>query len=79
MFKDPTRPKKTERPMEKKDPYFLKTMSYDNRSGGFIRAGQDFGTGIKQPVGHMGNPKETVDTMPMTSKTINGVHSNEDY
>lgn len=72
MFKDPIAPKKVDRTMEKKDPYPMKTMSYDNRSGGFIRAGQDYGVGFNNPVGHKDKPKETCECLPMTSRTING-------
>ncbi len=78
-FVDRLAPKKIDRPYEKSDPYPMKTMEYRNRSGGFIRAGQDFGTGVNQPVGHFGKPKETVECLPMTSRTINGNDYTENY
>ena len=79
MFKDPIRPKKVVKPYQKTDPYDYKTMEYDNRSGGFIKAGLDFGVGMRNPVGHLGKPKEFVDVLPMTSRTENGVRDNEKY
>jgi hypothetical protein len=38
---------------------------YDQRSSCYVNAGTHYGVGHKQPVGHKGNPKETVPTMPM--------------
>jgi len=38
---------------------------YDQRHSRFIKAGVNYGVGMAQPVGHMGNPKQFADTMPM--------------
>jgi hypothetical protein len=37
---------------------------YDQRTSNFINAGTHYGIGIKQPIGHTGNPKRTVDVLP---------------
>lgn len=39
---------------------------YDQRSSNFINAGTHYGVGHKQPIGHAGNPKMHVDTLPQT-------------
>lgn len=41
---------------------------YDQRSSNFINAGTHYGVGIKQPIGHKGNPKRVVDVLPQTRK-----------
>ncbi len=41
---------------------------YDQRSSNFVNAGTHYGVGLRQPVGHKGNPKETVDVLPQTRK-----------
>lgn len=69
-FADPDKIK-TQRPEDKpKDgkPYPLgwdfRCPQYDQRSSNFVNAGTNYGIGHKQPVGHMGNPKERVSTLP---------------
>ena len=37
---------------------------YDQRSSNFINAGTHYGVGRNQPVGHAGNPKQRVSTLP---------------
>jgi len=41
---------------------------YDQRSSNFINAGTHYGVGIRQPIGHKGNPKQTVDVLPQTRR-----------
>lgn len=60
MFKDPIAPKvKSEK---KKSPWDFTAPCYDERN--LISAGDNHGVGFNNPVGHKGNPKERVDTMP---------------
>lgn len=37
---------------------------YDQRSSNFVNAGTSYGVGMRQPVGHAGNPKERAATLP---------------
>lgn len=67
-FSDPTRIKE-QREMDKpkdgkKSPWDFRCPEYDQRSSNFVNAGTHYGVGIKQPVGHEGNPKERVSTLP---------------
>jgi hypothetical protein len=41
---------------------------YDQRSSNFVNAGTHYGVGHRQPVGHVGNPKVTVDVLPQTRR-----------
>ena len=50
-------------------PWDYRCPQYDQRSSNFINAGTHYGTGIKQPVGHGGNPKQFVDALPMGRRT----------
>jgi hypothetical protein len=67
-FKDPTAIK-NQKPKDKPEdgknsPWDFTCPQYDQRSSCFVNAGTDYGTGHKQPVGHEGNPKTRVDTLP---------------
>lgn len=67
-FKDPAAIK-NQRPKDKpKDgknsPWDYTCPQYDQRSSNFVKAGTNYGVGIKQPVGHDGQPKTRVDAMP---------------
>ena len=67
-FKDPAAIK-SQRPQDKpKDgvnsPWDFRCPQYDQRSSNFVNAGTYYGTGHRQPVGHSGNPKERVSTLP---------------
>ncbi len=42
----------------------------DHRSSCFVNAGNKFGVGHKNPVGHLGNAKHKVSTMPMECKMM---------
>lgn len=69
VFKDPTKIK-NQRPQDKlKDgknsPWDFRCPQYDERSSCFVKAGTDYGIGHKQPVGHEGNPKQSVNVLPM--------------
>jgi len=48
----------------KKSPWDFRCPQYDQRSSVFLNAGTDYGVGHRQPVGHEGNPKQRVSTMP---------------
>ncbi len=67
-FADPARIKEQreiDKPQDgKKSPWDFRCPQYDQRSSNFINAGTHYGVGIKQPVGHMGNPKQRVDVLP---------------
>lgn len=74
-FKDPAKIK-SQRPEDKpKDgkPYPLgwdfRCPQYDQRSSNFVNAGTNYGTGLKQPVGHKGNPTMRADTLPFGRPT----------
>lgn len=43
----------------------FRAPQYDQRHSCFIKAGVNYGVGMKQPVGHKGDPKQFADTMPM--------------
>jgi hypothetical protein len=67
-FKDPIKIK-NQRPEDKpKDgknsPWDFRCPQYDQRSSNFVNAGTHYGVGIKQPVGHKGDPKTRVDVLP---------------
>lgn len=47
-------------------PWDFSCPQYDQRSGNFVNAGSHYGTAIKQPVGHFGNPRQTVATLPQS-------------
>jgi hypothetical protein len=68
-FSDPARIKEQrekDKPIDgKKSPWDFRCPQYDQRSSNFINAGTHYGVGIKQPVGHKGNAKPFVDTLPM--------------
>lgn len=49
------------------------TTPYDQRHSCFMPVGTDHGVGIKQPVGHKGNPTHNNKTIPL------GVKRFEDY
>lgn len=60
MFKDPIAPKVKEK--KEKSPWNFLAPCYDDRVK--ISAGDNYGVGHRQPVGHKGNPKQRVDVMP---------------
>ncbi len=64
MFKDPIAIKNQKPKDVKKSPFDFQCPQYDNRSGPFINAGTHYGVGHVNPVGHEGNPKQTVDVLP---------------
>ncbi len=67
-FKDPDAIKKQDpkdKPVDgKKSPWDFRCPQYDQRSSNFVNAGTHYGTGIRQPIGHEGNPKDKVDVLP---------------
>lgn len=67
-FNDPTSIKKQDpkdRPKEgKNSPWDFRCPQYDERSSCFVNTGTHYGKGHRQPVGHGGEPKMRVPTMP---------------
>lgn len=67
-FSDPARIKEQrelDQPVDgKKSPWDFRCPQYDQRSGWALNAGTDYGVAHRQPVGHGGNPKDKVDTLP---------------
>lgn len=47
-----------------KSPWDYRCPQYDQRSSNFVNAGTHYGSGINQPIGHEGNPKQRVPCMP---------------
>ena len=60
MFKNPISPKVKQE--KKKNPWDFTAPCYDQRN--MVSAGDSYGTGFKNPVGHKGPSKEKVDTLP---------------
>lgn len=67
-FADPIRIKNQNKECEPEDgiksPWDFRCPQYDQRSSNFVNAGTHYGVGHRQPVGHEGNPKSTVPTLP---------------
>lgn len=67
-FADPIRIKEQNKNCQPEDgmnsPWDFRCPQYDQRSSNFINAGTHYGVGHRQPVGHAGNPKRTVDVLP---------------
>jgi len=67
-FSDPAaikNQKPKDKPVDgKKSPWDFTCPQYDQRSSCFLNAGTDYGVGLKQPIGHPGNPKDKVDVLP---------------
>lgn len=67
-FKDPiavTEQREIDKPQDgKNSPWDFRCPQYDQRSSNFINAGTHYGVGRNQPVGHSGNPKSDVPTLP---------------
>jgi len=68
-FKDPIaikNQKPKDKPIDGKDsPWDFRCPQYDQRSSCFVNAGTHYGVGYKSPVGHEGNAKSKVATLPM--------------
>lgn len=63
-FKEPNAIKK-QVPKDKEYPGdYYRCPPYDHRSSSFIKVGTDYGTGMRQPVGHSGNPTLEAPTLP---------------
>ena len=60
MFKNPIAPKVKEE--KKKNPWDFTAPCYDQRN--MVSAGDNHGVGFNNPIGHKGNPKSRVDTLP---------------
>lgn len=53
----------------KNSPWDFRSPSYDQRSSPFVNAGTYYGKGYTNPVGHKGEARDFVDTMPSNSFT----------
>lgn len=49
---------------EKKGPWDFRCPTYDNRSSCYMAAGSHLGVGHKNPIGHTGEVKQRVETLP---------------
>jgi len=67
-FKDPTEVKGESKKM--KSPWNYDQPHYDERSSCYVNAGSHYGVGHRQPVGHLGNPKSTVDVLPTDRRKV---------
>lgn len=47
-----------------RSPWDFSCPQYDQRSSNFVNAGTHYGIAMRQPVGHIGNPKQEVPTLP---------------
>lgn len=67
-FKDPIsirEQREKDKPADGKNSYWdWRCPQYDQRSSNFINAGTHYGVGRTSPIGHEGNPKQRVDTLP---------------
>lgn len=67
-FNDPDRIKTQREKDQPKDgknsPWDFRCPQYDQRSSNFINAGTNYGVGHAQPIGHEGNPKMRVPSLP---------------
>jgi len=45
-------------------PWDFSCPQYDQRSSNFVNAGSHYGIAMRQPIGHLGNPKAEVPTLP---------------
>lgn len=67
-FADPARIKEQrelDKPKDgKNSPWDYRCPQYDQRSSNFVNAGTHYGVGLRQPVGHDGDPKQVVDVLP---------------
>lgn len=68
-FEDPIKikgqkPKNKPEGYESKSPWNFECPQYDERSSCFVNAGTHYGVGHRQPVGHEGNPKQSVPVLP---------------
>lgn len=48
----------------KNSPWDFRCPQYDQRSSNFVNAGTSYGVGLRQPVGHPGDPQQIVSTLP---------------
>lgn len=60
-FKDPIAIKEGKKLVS---PWNFDCPLYDERTSCYVNAGSHYGVGHRQPVGHAGNPKTRVDTLP---------------
>ena len=67
-FSDPARIK-SQRPEDKpkngkNSPWDFRCPQYDERCSNFVNAGTHYGVGVRNPIGHTGEAKQRVATMP---------------
>lgn len=80
-FSDPIKIK-SQRPEDKpKDgknsPWDFRCPQYDQRSSSWVNAGSNYGVGHRQPVGHSGDPKREVPTLPCHSSEVTTMRVDE--
>lgn len=67
-FKDPIaikNQKPKDKPVESRNsPWDFRCPEYDQRTSSFIKAGVNYGEGYTNPVGHLSNAKDVVETLP---------------
>jgi hypothetical protein len=72
-FADPIKIKKQNPVCEPENgvnsPWDFRCPQYDQRSSNFVNAGTHYGVGHRQPVGHVGGPRESASTLPLSRKT----------
>ena len=80
-FADPIKIK-VQRPVDKhKDgrdsPWDFRCPCYYQRSSNFVNAGTHYGVGRNQPIGHAGNPKREVATLPLDRRNVETMRIDE--
>lgn len=60
-----------------KSPWNFDCPPYDERTSCYVNAGSHYGVGHKQPVGHHGNPKNVVETLPRSRAKVNTMRDDE--
>jgi hypothetical protein len=72
-FDDPAKiknQKPKDKPIDgKNSPWDYRCPQYDQRSSYYLNAGTDYGVGFTQPIGHEGNPKQTVSVLPQKARS----------
>lgn len=61
----------------KNSPWDYRCPDYDQRSSNFVNCGTHYGMGMRQPVGHKGNPKSTINTLPTNRKTVSTMRDDD--
>lgn len=73
-FKDPISVKEGKK---MKFPWNFDCPQYDERSSCYVNAGSHYGVGHRQPVGHHGDPKSKVSTLPTDRRKVKTMKDDE--